>query len=654
MRDGLIYLQDAQTDRLVIPRINAIILPLLQQHHDVPIAGHLGAHKTYDSIRRNYYWLGLEDSVKKYVRTCEKCNIYKPDKQKPAGMTQSLPIPSKPWEVVTMDFIVKLPTTPDGFDTIFVVVDKLSKYCHFIPCKETIDAEGVADLFFNHIFANHGMPTCIVSDRDRRFESKFWKAFHKLMGTKLAMSTAYHPQTNRQTEERNQLLEQVLRTVISHDQNDWKDKLPMCQFVCNNMVTPTRKSVFKVATGYDPITPGTLGNQESNSESPKVDEMVEERKIIIQEATDALKEAQATQEEQYNKKRRMQTYRLGDQVWLNTKNLRWAKKMARPTDKLAERKLGPYKITRVISDLAYTIDIPKTWKVHPTFSVSLLSPYLHPNTYFQGRQAEPPPPVEMEDDEDTVEYEVEEILKWKPLRKNSDRKLYLVKWKGWNTSENSWEPIENLNCPNKLKEFMDKQANSMESSKRETNSTFRELNTTTRSGTQDELGNLKISESPNRPEFPDNLNENLTLTESLTAEIIEVNEKRTKTKTITKKKMMKGAQRNVCGTHGDYQQVLRPMPGQEASMQRQETVQQVHRNCNRVHLFDATTPFNGRKPSEGDKTTHAQGGSHRKGRKDQGEDKGKENGGNLAEKETDSPEKKSPAHALKKTNPHPS
>jgi len=442
IKRGLIYNQGLDNDRLVIPRVNELQLPILKQNHDIPIVGHVGVHKTYDNIYKNFYWMGLEETVKKYIRGCETCQMNKSSKQKPSGLAKSLPIPTRPFEVVTIDFIVKLPLTADGYDTIFVVVDKLSKYCHFIPCKEAIDAEGVANLFFDNIFINHGMPSCIVSDRDRRFESEFWRTLHKLMGTELAMSTAYHPQTNGQTEERNQVLEQMLRIMVSHDQTDWKEKLTYCQFACNNMKTATGRTAFKVATGYDPITPSSLRDINTDTHVPAINDMMNERRITIQEAIEAIKQAQATQEEMYNKGRKMRTFRVGEKVWLDTKNLRWVKKMGRSTDKLAERKAGPYKITRVISDTAYTIQLPPSWKVHPTFHISLLTPYIDPNKEFPGRQKEPTPPVELAPEGDR--YVVEKIVQHKPVKKGSKRKQYLVKWEGYNTSENTWVMEEDI------------------------------------------------------------------------------------------------------------------------------------------------------------------------------------------------------------------
>jgi len=303
-QNGLLYMIGEDQNRIVVPRVESLTTKILKQHHDIPIAGHLGEHKTYEDIRKHFYWQGMHRTVKLYVKTCPVCQMYKSSKQKPTGLTMPLPIPNRPWEVITMDFIVKLPESPDGFDSILVVVDKLSKYSHFIPCSEKIDAAGVAKLYFDHIFANHGIARCIVSDRDVRFRSLFWKSLHKLLGTELAMSTAYHPQTNGQTEERNQVLEQVLRVTLGQDQRDWKDKLPLCQFVVNNMVNSTGQTAFKVSTGYDALVPSSLLKKPEEQKLPTLDEMMNERTRIIEDARDTLKQAQMDQKEQLNKKRR--------------------------------------------------------------------------------------------------------------------------------------------------------------------------------------------------------------------------------------------------------------------------------------------------------------------------------------------------------------
>ena len=194
LKDKQIYLKKGQ--RLVIPRIKEIITKVLEENHDNEIAGHVGTEKTYEIISRSYFWPGMNKDIKKYIQTCESCQRNKSRNQQPTGLLQPLQIPTKKWEHVTMDFIVQLPTTKQGFDSIVVFVDKLSKRAHFCPTYTTATAPEIAKIFFIIIFRYHGLPKAIISDRDAKFTSNFWQTLFKQVETKLSMSTAFHPQTN--------------------------------------------------------------------------------------------------------------------------------------------------------------------------------------------------------------------------------------------------------------------------------------------------------------------------------------------------------------------------------------------------------------------------------------------------------------------------
>nr|CAG8647205.1 594_t:CDS:2 [Entrophospora candida] len=192
LRNNKLYLKQGQ--QLVIPKNKELQTSLLQEYHDIPIAGHLGIDKTYE----------------KYITSCDSCQRNKSNNKQPAGLLQPLSTPLKRWEQVTMDFIVQLPTTHKGYDAIIVIVDCLSKHAHFCPTHTSVTAPEVAKIFFSTIFKNHGLPQVIISDRDAKFTSRFWKTLFEQVGTKLAMSTAFHPQTDGQTERMNRTLEEML------------------------------------------------------------------------------------------------------------------------------------------------------------------------------------------------------------------------------------------------------------------------------------------------------------------------------------------------------------------------------------------------------------------------------------------------------------
>ncbi|GJP81079.1 hypothetical protein CLOP_g11257 [Closterium sp. NIES-67] len=169
---------------------------LLEEYHDVLYAGHFGSNKTLTGIAKHYYWPHMADDKHKFVTSCTPCQRMKSSKQKKVGLLQPLPILEQPWQVVSLDFITGLPTTTSGHDAILVVIDKFSKMGHFIPTHTTARTEETAQLFVRYIISQHSIPTTLISDPDPKFTSKFWKEVMSLLGTKLAMSSAYHPQTD--------------------------------------------------------------------------------------------------------------------------------------------------------------------------------------------------------------------------------------------------------------------------------------------------------------------------------------------------------------------------------------------------------------------------------------------------------------------------
>ena len=182
----------------------------MHDHHDAPFAGHPSWTLTYDLLARNYFWPKMSIDVRKYVRSCDDCQRNKDDQHQPYGLLQPLPVSGRKWESLTMDFITHLPKTDEGYDALTVLLDRLTKMVTLVPGKITDTAQDVAEQFLNNIFRYHGLPAEIITDRDARFISRFWKCLHKLLGVNTLTSTAFHPQTDRQTEYANRTIEQVL------------------------------------------------------------------------------------------------------------------------------------------------------------------------------------------------------------------------------------------------------------------------------------------------------------------------------------------------------------------------------------------------------------------------------------------------------------
>jgi hypothetical protein len=232
---------------------NSSLLPaVLADAHSSPVGGHFGYLKTINRVSSSFIWPGLRTAVKAFIRNCMVCQRCKYDTLKPAGLLQPLAIPDRIWSDISMDFIDGLPSS-QGHDTIMVVVDRLSKYAHFVPLKHPYTALSVAKAFVANIVRLHGMPLSIVSDRDRVFLSNFWRSLFQLHDTALCYSSSYHPQSDGQTEVINRILEQYLRCYTYDNPKKWLEWLPWAEYSYNTSVhSSTKMSPFEAVYGVSP------------------------------------------------------------------------------------------------------------------------------------------------------------------------------------------------------------------------------------------------------------------------------------------------------------------------------------------------------------------------------------------------------------------
>ena len=415
---------------------------IIQAYHDVPAYGHPGINRTKDLVAKYYWWLQLAKDVQEYVKGCTQCQQNKvntcPQKAPLNHITPA--IGALPFQTISMDFIVKLPELA-GYDSILTITDHdCTKMLITIPCRETIMAEGVAELFLRQIFPRFGLPSKIISNRDPRFVSKFMKELCRLMGITQNVSTAYHPRTDRQSKRSNQWLEQYLQFWVNHQQTNWHHYLPLAEFAHNSWKNEvTGRSPFEILMGYSPraeIFNVTLS-------IPTVALRLRDWKRAREEVQRLMIKAQ----KKWTKgKELIQRYKTGDQVWLDGCNLRidW------PSVKLALKRYGPFKIGKVLSPITYQLKLLPQWKIHDVFHADLLTPYHE--TELHGPNFTRPPPDLIDGEE---EYEVKEILQSQRFGRGH-KVQYLVKWKGYPESENQWVDWDNLHADEVIADFKKK------------------------------------------------------------------------------------------------------------------------------------------------------------------------------------------------------
>ncbi|XP_042035243.1 uncharacterized protein LOC121781586 [Salvia splendens] len=289
------------------------------------------------------------------------------DGLKPAGLLQPLPVPTQVWEDVSMDFITGLPQSR-GYTAIMVVVDRLSKYAHFAPLLNRFDALRVAHLFVNMVVRHHGFPATLVSDRDPIFLNQVWRELMRLSGTKLNFSTAYHPQSDGQTEVRNRGLEQYLRAFTADRPSKWANFLPWAELALNCFHhAGLGVSPFKALYGRDP--PNLVFANPSNSTPPSVAEIIRQRSELLVELRRNLMKAQQRMREAANKHRRHVEFEIGDSVLLKLRPYR-QHSVARPQSaKLARRYYGPFEVIERVGPVAYRLRLPEGSRIHNVFHV---------------------------------------------------------------------------------------------------------------------------------------------------------------------------------------------------------------------------------------------------------------------------------------------
>ncbi|KAF8692347.1 hypothetical protein RHS03_08627, partial [Rhizoctonia solani] len=430
MEAGLLFYQG----RIVVPDVGTLRTDLLQIFHDSPLAGHPGRQQMLELVSRNYYWPGICADTYWHVDSCETCQRIRKPKYA-SILPQPLELPSRPWQHVSYNMIVDLPKDGNS-DSILVIVDSFTKYVILVECSKKLKALELASLFLQHVWKRYGMPEKTVLDQGQVFNNKFLKALYQRLGIDAHFSLAYHPQSDRQTERINPTVKHFLRAYLGVNQKDWVKWLPMAEFAYNNAVhRATGKTPFKALYGWEPsLTPSNIP-----TDVPKADTLATQMEAQWQEIEAAL----------WQSKTRMTagetgeplTFEIGEEAWLDAKNV----KLKTLSPKLTEQHLGPFKVAEKISNRAYCLELLPSMRIHNVFYVGLLSKVKRDNKRAFENQ---PPPVTVDGEE---EYKVEGIT---DMEKRGEKWFFRVKWKGYGSEENTWEPRENLkNAEKILKKF---------------------------------------------------------------------------------------------------------------------------------------------------------------------------------------------------------
>ena len=438
LQDGVLYFRN----RLCIPQNDELKKRILSEAHDTPYTAHPGATKMYQDVKKGYWWPGMKKDIAEFVAKCLTCQQVKAEHQRPSGLLHPLSIPEWKWESISMDFITGLPRVQKGYNAIWVIVDRLTKSAHFLPVKESTTSDQLAQIYVKEVVRLHGVPKTIVSDRDSRFVSAFWTSLQRNLGTRLAFSTAYHPQTDGQTERTNQVLEDMLRACCMDYRMTWHEMLPLVEFAYNNSYQSTIKMApYEALYGRrcrSPLHWDEIGERSelSTALGPEMTQkMIEDVRLI----RSRMKQAQDRQKSYADLKRKEVEFQVGDKVFLKVSPYKRVMRFGNK-GKLAPRYIGPFEVLQRIGKVAYRLALPPHMdKVHDVFHVSMLRKYV----------SDPSHILSIEDVElvENLVYEERPVQildrKIKELR-NKSIPLVKVLWRNHKVEEATWETEQDM------------------------------------------------------------------------------------------------------------------------------------------------------------------------------------------------------------------
>ncbi|KAK5839433.1 hypothetical protein PVK06_008221 [Gossypium arboreum] len=419
--------------RLCVPKNSELISIILNEAHCSRMSIHPGSTKMYNDLKRQFWWPGMKRDISEFVSRCLICQQVKAEHQVPSGLLQPIMIPEWKWDRVTMDFVSGLPLSVSKKDAIWVVVDRLTKSAHFIPVRTDFSMDKLAELYVSQIVRLHGVPISIVSDRDPRFTSRFWKKLQDALGTKLHFSTAFHPQTDGQSERIIQILEDMLRCCILEFSGSWERYLPLIEFAYNNSFQSSIKMApYEALYGRKCRTP-LFWTELSEGKFFGVD-LVKDAEQKVRVIRESLKAASDRQKSYADLKRKDIEYQVGDKVFLKVspwkKVLRFGRK-----GKLSPRFIGPYEVSERVGPVAYRLILPpELERIHNVFHVSMLRRYRSDPSHVIA-----PSEIEIQPN---LSYEEEPVrIMMREVKELRNKKIPLVKvlWHKHGIEEATWE-----------------------------------------------------------------------------------------------------------------------------------------------------------------------------------------------------------------------